>query len=123
MAEVSEPVATPEGSARWPLVALMLVAVSWAAFLLIGQYAERLQDRWGPAPDVVDALGRNAYVSRHTLPYVTAMLGLDVVAAFAILARSRKGWPLVIKVLAGVLLVPTAGLHLLTLLIELMFAG
>jgi hypothetical protein len=123
MAEVSEPALTSDGSAKWPVVALGLVAASWAAFLLTMEYADRLQERWGPAPDVVDALGRDAYVSRHTLPYLTAIVALDGAAALALIARSRRGWPLAIKVLAGVLLVPTAGLHGLAWLIEVMFAG
>jgi hypothetical protein len=118
-----DPAPGPGGSARWPVVALGLAAAAWAAFLLTGQYADRLRERWGPAPDVVDALGRDSYVSRLTLPYLTLVAALDVAAAVCLLARSRRGWPLAVKVLAGVLLVPSCGLHGLVWLVAGLFAA
>lgn len=91
--------------------------------LFVGQYAHRLREQWGPAPDVVDALGRDNFVCRHTLPYVTAVIVADVAAAVCLLPRTRWGWPLVVKVVVAVLLVPSCGLHGLGWLVTALFAA
>ena len=118
-------VAAPDlaGSARWPLATLGLVAAGWVVFLLAQGYADRLRERWGPAPDVVDALGRDAFVGERTLAYFTAAVVLDAAAAVSLLARSRRWWPLAVKVVAGILLVPSAGLHGLVWLVVGLFAA
>jgi hypothetical protein len=85
-----------------------MVVTAWLTYLLTGQYADRLQEMWGPTPDVVDALGRDRFVSRHTLPYLTAVVVLDGVAVICLLVRNRRRWPMV---LAAILLVPGCGLH------------
>jgi hypothetical protein len=110
------------GSVLWPVVSLGLLAAAWGAFLLTQGYAARLAKRWGPAPEVVDALGRDAYVSRRIIPYLMLVLFLDLIAAGSLAVASRHGWPRVLKVLAVVLLVPTIPLHGLSCLAVGFFA-
>ena len=95
------------GSVLWPVVSLGLLAAAWGTFLLTQGYAARLAKRWEPAPEVVDALGRDAYVCKRTLPYLSLVLLFDLIAAGSLAVASRRGWPRVLKVLAVVLLVPT----------------
>lgn len=95
---------------RW-LVTLGLVAAAWAAFLLAHGYADQLREQWGPAPEVPDALRCDIYVARHILPWFSAAVMLDMAAALSMGVRSRRGWPLALKVAAGLLLVPSAGFH------------
>ncbi len=113
----------PGGGARWPAVSLVLAAAAWWMYFLIVQYADRLRDMWGPAPDVVDALGRDSFVGRHTLPYVTVVVALDVVAAACLFVRIRRGWPLAVKVLACAILVPSCGVHGLAWFVTWFFAA
>ena len=110
------------GSRVWPLIAAGLVAAGWLVFVATQLYADLLRQQWGPAPDVMDALGRDGYVCARTLPYLSAVMALDAGAAVALVVRSRRGWPLAVKVLAGVLLVPSAGLHGLVWLVCGLFA-
>lgn len=120
MTNAPEPT-TCQGSARWPLVALGLLAAGWVGFLMTAGYAGRLEEEWGPAPDVVDSLAQGAYVWRHTHAYFTAVVVLDWAALVALLPRTRRGWPLAVKVLAGVLWLPSAGLHVLGCVIPVSF--
>jgi hypothetical protein len=106
-----ESVCGGSGSARRPVVALGLLAAGWAAFLVADRYTRRLTEHWGPAPDVVDVLNRARFVGRRILPYYAAAVLLDAGAGLAFLARSRRGWPVVIKAVTGIVLVPTAWLH------------
>jgi hypothetical protein len=115
--------AGPVGSLRWPLATLILVTAAWLVFLLALGYTGRLQDQWGPAPDVWDALVRDAYVGRRTVPIFTVALLLDLAAAMSLGAGSYRGWPLAVKVLAGALLVPSAALHCLVWCVCVFFAG
>ena len=62
----------------WPIVTLGLLVAGWVTFLLATGYTARSVERRGPAPDVVDALGRDAYISRHTLAYYSVVMLLDV---------------------------------------------
>ncbi len=111
------------GSRKWPVIALGLLTIGWVAYFLIMGYADRLGDRWGPAPDVVDALQRGEYIARHTLPYHSVVLFLDMLALGALVPQSRPGWPRVLKVLVAVLLVPTALFHGLAWLVTMIFAN
>lgn len=120
--EVPETTPGRAGSRVWPAVALGLVAAAWAAFVLTLRYVGRLEGAWGPAPDVVDSLGRAAYISRRTLGYYTLVLALDAAAAAALVHRSRPGWPRVAKWAAASVLLPSAGLHGLAWLINWFFA-
>jgi hypothetical protein len=90
-------------------------------FLLTQGYAERLSEEYGPAPDVVDALGRDAYVGRNTLPSLTAVLVLDGLAILALSVGSRPGWPRAVRVLGVVLLVPSVPWHALAWLATWVF--
>lgn len=119
----ADPGYVPRGSGKWTAIALGLLTAGWVAYFLIERYSLRLAEKWGPAPDVVDALGRDAYISRHTLPWYTAMLVLDALAVAVLFTPSRPGWPRVIKVVVALLLVPTALLHGLAWLGAGLFAG
>jgi hypothetical protein len=107
--------ADPESSRRaaglWSVATLGLLAAGWATFFLTQAYAFRLMERYGPAPDVVDALGRDAYIDRRTLPYYSVMILLDLAAVLTLAAPSRAGWPRILKILAAVVLAPTVLLH------------
>jgi hypothetical protein len=105
------PVCGAPGSTRWPVAALGLLALGWAAYLVADAYTRRLAEQWGPAPDVVDVLIRAPHVARRALPCHLVAVLLDAAAGLVLLARSRWGWPLAVKVVTGVLLVPSAGLH------------
>jgi hypothetical protein len=111
------------GSAVWPVVALGLLGTGWAAFFLTLGYAARLADGWGPAPEVFDALARDADIARHALPCYSALLFLDVLAVGSLAAPSRPGWPRALKVLVAVLLVPTVLLHGWAWMVTCLFAG
>jgi hypothetical protein len=52
----------------WSVATLGLMAAAWATFFLTRVYAFQLAARYGRATDVVDALGRDTYVGRGTLP-------------------------------------------------------
>ncbi len=103
--------AVPRQRGFWPVVTWGLLGAGWLTFLLVQGHAARLAEWYGPCPDVCDALGRDAFVRRRTLPYFTLVVLLDGLAAVSLAAGSRSGWPLAIKVLAAVLLVPSMGLH------------
>ena len=111
------------GSRMWPVIALGLLAAAWVMYFLIMGYSARLSERWGPAPDVVDALQRDGYGARHILPYLSVVLLLDMLVLGALAPQSRPGWPRVLKVLVAVLLVPTALFHGLAWLVTLFFAN
>ena len=123
MAEASEPSAPSGGGRFWPFVTLGLVAAGWLTFLLVQGYSDRLMAAYGPCEDVCDSLGRAAFVNRRTQPYYTLMVALDGLAAVSLIAGSRPGWPRAVKVVAVVLLVPSAGLHVLLWLIGSMLAA
>jgi hypothetical protein len=99
------------GTELWSVATLGLLAAGWVTFFLTQGYAFSLAERYGPAPDVVDALGRDAYIDSRTLPYYSVMMLLDVAAVLTLAAPSRAGWPRVLKILAAVLLAPTVLLH------------
>ncbi len=111
------------GSRMWPVIALGLLAAAWVTYYLIMCYGTRLAERWGPAPDVVDALQRDGYVSRRILPYLMVVMLLDMLALGALVPQSRAVWPRVLKVLIAVLLVPTALFHCLACVVSMIFAG
>ena len=123
MVEAPESRRAPGGSVLWPLASLGLLAGGWLVYLLTMRYADQLRDQWGPAPDVFEALGRDAYVCKHTWSYLLLVVGLDGAAAMSLSVRSRWGWPLALKVLVALLLVPSAVLHGLALLICGLFAA
>jgi hypothetical protein len=102
---------------------LGLLAAGWLTFFLTREYAFRLAERYGPAPEVVDALQRDAYICRNILSYYSVAVLLDVLAVATLAPRSRRGWSRVLKVLAVVLLVPTVFLHGLAWLVAGLFAG
>jgi hypothetical protein len=109
------------GSMRWPVATAALVLTAWATFLATGAYATHLAEQYGPAPDVVDALGRDTDIARRTWPGHTAVLLLDLAAFFTLSIPSRPGWPRVLKVVVAVLLVPGAVLHGLVWLLTMLF--
>lgn len=118
-----ELIASTGGRALWPVATLALQLASWTSFILTQGYGDHLVERWGPAPDVVDALNRDAYVSRCTLPYYSAVLLLDGAAALTLAVRSHRGWSFGLKILTGVLLLPTAALHGLVWLLCVFFVA
>jgi hypothetical protein len=111
------------GSRAWPVITLGLLATAWLTFFLTLGYANRLAERWGPAPDVVDALALHSYVGGRTWPYYSATLFLDLLAIGSLTARSRRGWPRALKVMVGVLLVPSVFVHGLAWLFGWFFAA
>jgi hypothetical protein len=119
----SGPHSFPRGAGLWPAAPLGLLAAGWLAFFLTWGYTFRLGEWYGPAPEVVDALKRDTYIARRILPYYSVAVLLDVLAVLTLAARSRPGWPRVLKVLAAVLLVPTVPLHGLAWLVTGIFAG
>jgi hypothetical protein len=112
-----------EVAGLWSVATLVLLAAAWATFFLTQRYASHLAERYGPAPDVVDALGRDAYIGRRTLPYYSVMVMLDVIAFLTLIASSRAGWPWALKLMVGALLVPTVLLHGLVWAVTVLFAG
>ncbi len=118
----SDPGSDLRGARLWPVATLGLLASGWVAFLLTQWYAMRLAAQYGPAPDVVDAFRRDAYICSRTLPYYSVTMVIDILAVATLAARSRPGWPRVLKVVAAVLLVPTFLLHWLVLLVTGFFA-
>jgi hypothetical protein len=111
------------GSARWPLIALTLVIAAWIATWLIGEYGDLLREQWGPAPDVVDALGRDSVIGRKILPFYTGVLVIDAAALACLIPCARRGWPMAVKVLAAVLCIPSCALHGLAWFITSIFAS
>jgi hypothetical protein len=100
-------------SGRWPIAGLGFLAVAWGMFLLTQSYADRLAEKYGPTPDVWDALDLAAHIGRNTLPSYTAVLVLDGLAILALIVPTRAGGPRVVRVLALVLLVPSVPVHAL----------
>ncbi|MFO0826298.1 MAG: hypothetical protein U0792_24800 [Gemmataceae bacterium] len=118
------PPPTPDrwGGKLWPLVTLGLVGGAWLTFLFVLDYTERLMEAYGPCEDVCDSLGRAAFVNRRTQPYYTLIVFLDALAVVSLAFHSRPGWPRVLKVVAVVLLVPSAGFHGLLWVVGSIFA-
>jgi len=123
MVEAPESRRAPGGSVLWPLVSLALLAAGWLVFRLTTAYEDRLRDQWGPAPDICDALGRDAYNNNCIWWYILLVVGLDGAAAVTLSVRARWGWPLATKVFVALLLVPSALLHGLALLVCGLFAA
>src|SRR5262245_31339220 len=73
----------------WQTATLALLVAGWVTFILTREYVSRLEEQYGPAPDVVDALKRDAYVGRRALPYFSVAVLLDVLAALTLAARGR----------------------------------
>src|ERR1051326_2568544 len=80
------------GSRIWFIITFVLLAAAWVAFFLVRDYGLRLAERYGRAPDVVDALNRDAYVCSRTVPYYLIMLLLDALALGSLAAPSGPGW-------------------------------
>ena len=79
------------GSRMWPVIALGLLAAAWVMYFLIMGYSARLSERWGPAPDVVDALQRDGYGARRILPYLSVVLLLDMLVLGALVPQPPIG--------------------------------
>lgn len=117
MAEVPEVHHARGGSVIWPLTSFGLLAAGWLVYLLLMDYADRLREEWGPAPDVCEALGREAYACKHIWRYLLLVVGLDGAAAMTLSVRTRWGWPHAAKVFVALLMIPSAMLHGLAFLI------
>lgn len=110
------------GTVKWPAIALGFLVAGWVAFLLTLDYDARMRARWGPIPDVVDALGQGRYIGQRTIPFLFATLFLDLLAACSLTYPSRPGWARVLKVVVAMLLVPTALVHGLGCIVTGFFA-
>lgn len=113
----------PRRSDFWSVVPLALAAASWVAYFLVADYANRLRERFGPTPDVFEALGCDTYVSKRILPWLLGVILLDVMAVVSAFVPSRPGWPIAIKVLGVIVLVPTFCLHVFICAVTGLFAG
>jgi hypothetical protein len=106
----------------WPFLTVALLTTGWATFYLSVLYTSTLVERWGPAPDVVDALGRDAYVGRKTFPFFSIALLFDLLTVGSLVAPSRSGWHRALKILVAIVLLPTFLLHGLLWLLQGFFA-
>ncbi len=122
-AELREGSEIPRNRFGWPFVTLALLGAAWLMFVLVQEYSDRLMQRYGPAPDVWDALDRGAFVNRHTQPYrglIVLLLGL---ALASLAAPCRPGWPKTMKFVVAFILVPSALLHVLLFFLGAVLAG
>lgn len=123
METFTDPGSRRRGAGLWSFATLGLLAAGWVAFFLTQGYTFQLAERYGPVPDVVDALGRDAYIGSRTLSYYSVMMLLDAAAVLTLAVPSRAGWRRVLKIVAAVLLAPTILVHGLVWLVTGLFAG
>ena len=110
-------------SGGWPLIAVVLLGISWLTFYLTNRYAAVLVEQYGPCPDVIDALGCARYQSRRTLPWYCVVVLIDVFVIMLLMTERRTLLSRCLWAVTTIVLVPSFILHGLMLLVCMLFAG
>ncbi len=79
-------------SERWSITAFVFLVVAWVIYFLNIWCGRIIADEYGPAPDVIDALGKSAYVNSRVLVGFVVVVALDVLAMiYLIMAHAPQG--------------------------------
>jgi hypothetical protein len=105
------------------VITLSLLVAGWLGFFVTMEYRSRLEEGYGPRPDVYDALVCAAFVGRRTLPWFSGVVILDFSALLVATFPRQPGRLRMLQVFEILLIVPSGCIHGLSWAVTAFFAA